>query len=356
MAIIQVKNLTLPELETWVQQVGEKPYRARQLVRWIYGRGVENFAEMTDLGRELRLRLAAQAQIAQLEPAAIQSATDGTQKFLFRLQDGEQIESVLIPEEDRLTLCLSSQVGCRLGCAFCLTGKQGWRRNLEPGEIVDQVCAVRRWLPPGERLTNLVLMGMGEPLDNYEAVVQALQILMMEEGLHFSNRRITLSTAGLVPEIGRLGQEGVGVNLAISLNAADNETRSRLMPINRRYPLEHLLQACAEFPLPPRRRITFEYVMIREINDRPEDARRLARILQGQRAKINLIPFNEHPGATFQRPTEDRILAFQAILQQAHYTALIRESRGREILAACGQLYGQGEEARRVGHSLQERV
>lgn len=340
-ATINLKNFTLSELEAWVQQAGERPYRARQLVRWIYGQGTDNFAEMTDLSRELRLFLAAQARLAHLERVAIRGAPDGTRKFLFRLQDGEQIESVLIPEEDRLTLCLSSQVGCSLGCTFCLTGRKGWRRNLEASEMVDQVCAVRRWLEPGEQLTNLVLMGMGEPLANYEPVVRALKIFTMGEGWHFSSRRITLSTAGLVPEIMRLGREGVGVNLAVSLNAADNETRSRLMPINRRYPLEVLLQACAQFPLPPRRRITFEYVMIRDLNDRPQDARQLAKILRGQRAKINLIPFNEYPGAEFQRPSEDRILELQSILQQAHYTALVRESRGREILAACGQLYGQ---------------
>lgn len=338
---VSLKNLTLPELEVWVQQAGERPYRARQLAKWIYGEGIDNFAEMTDLSREFRLFLAARARLVHLEPVAIQCAADDTRKFVFRLQDGEQIESVLIPEEERLTLCLSSQVGCNLGCTFCLTGRKGWRRNLETSEMVDQVCAVRRQLEPGERLTNLVLMGMGEPLANYEPVVRALKIFTMGEGWHFSSRRITLSTAGLAPEILRLGREGVGVNLAVSLNAADNETRSRLMPINRCYPLEVLLQACAEFPLPPRRRITFEYVMIRDVNDRPLDARRLAKILQGQRAKINLIPFNEHPGAEFKRPAEDRILEFQSILQQAHYTALVRESRGREILAACGQLYGQ---------------
>jgi 23S rRNA (adenine2503-C2)-methyltransferase len=262
---------------------------------------------------------------------------DGTRKLLFRLLDGERIESVLIDEERRLTLCVSSQVGCALGCRFCLTGEQGYRRNLSAGEIVDQICAARRELGPEERITNLVFMGMGEPLANLQQVAKALEIITSDHGLNFSTRKVTLSTVGLVPEMLELSRL-FPIKLAISLHAADNETRSRIMPINRRYPLEELLEACRQLELPRRQRITFEYLLLAGVNDSAADARKLAKLLRGLRAKINLIPFNEYPGSPFQRPSPNRIEDFQKILQEKHFTATVRQSRGTEIMAACGQL------------------
>jgi 23S rRNA (adenine2503-C2)-methyltransferase len=262
---------------------------------------------------------------------------DGTRKLLFRLLDGERIESVLIDEERRLTLCVSSQVGCALGCRFCLTGEQGYRRNLSAGEIVDQICAARRELGPEERITNLVFMGMGEPLANLQQVAKALEIITSDHGLNFSTRKVTLSTVGLVPEMLELSRL-FPIKLAVSLHAADNETRSRIMPINRRYPLEELLEACRQLELPRRQRITFEYLLLAGVNDSAADAHKLAKLLKGLRAKINLIPFNEYPGSPFKRPAPNRIEDFQKILQEEHYTATVRQSRGAGIMAACGQL------------------
>ncbi|MEW6187429.1 MAG: 23S rRNA (adenine(2503)-C(2))-methyltransferase RlmN, partial [Thermodesulfobacteriota bacterium] len=268
----------------------------------------------------------------------IEKSSDKTRKFLFELEDGERIESVLIPERGHYTLCISTQVGCRQGCRFCLTGKMGLKRNLKASEIINQVLAVQESLTESEpQLTNLVLMGMGEPLDNFENTIRALKTLLSPQGMQFSHRHITLSTAGLIPEIKALG-EMLPVNLAVSLNAADNETRTRLMPVNRKYPLESLIQACKDFPLPHQKRITFEYILIQGINDSPQAAKALARLLRQLKAKINLIPFNPHPGVKFKPPAEETILAFQDILVRANYTAIIRRSKGGDISAACGQL------------------
>jgi 23S rRNA (adenine2503-C2)-methyltransferase len=267
-----------------------------------------------------------------------QRATDGTRKFLFRLQDGEEIESVLIPDEDRLTACISTQVGCPLACRFCLTGLMGMRRNLKAGEIVGEVLALQDALAAGERISNIVLMGMGEPLLNLPEVERALRILCDDHGAGFSPRRITLSTAGHVPGIARLAASDLGVNLAVSLSATTDEVRDRLMPINRRWPIADLLNACRAYPLPNRRRLTFEYVMLDGENDSPEDARRLVRLLRGIRCKINLIPFNATPDLPDRPSPRERVEAFQQILIDAHLTATIRESRGRDIAAACGML------------------
>jgi 23S rRNA (adenine2503-C2)-methyltransferase len=335
--LVSVKDFTPAELELWVQEAGHSAYRVRQLLKWVYGKGVEDFELMTDLSKEFRAWLGRRARLSCVTPESILIDEDGTRKLLFRLDDGEYIEGVLIKEDRRLTLCVSSQVGCAFGCRFCLTGKDGWRRNLTVGEIVDQICATRRELGPDERLTNLVFMGMGEPLANLDNVLKALEILVSDRGLNFSTRRITVSTVGLIPEMSRLSRT-IPVKLAISLHAADDETRSRLMPINRRYPLEPLLMACRQLPTPSRQRITFEYLLIGDVNDSPETARKLAKLLRGIQAKINLIPFNEFPGAEFHRPSESRIIAFQNILQEQHYTATVRQSRGAGIMAACGQL------------------
>ncbi|MBW1739703.1 MAG: 23S rRNA (adenine(2503)-C(2))-methyltransferase RlmN [Deltaproteobacteria bacterium] len=332
-----VKNLTHESLVHWLGQYGVVSYRADQILKWIYHRGVYSFSEMTDLSKDLRRFLSDRLAISRLEPEQVQSSMDGSKKYLFRLEDGQNVESVLIPERGHWTLCVSSQVGCGMECKFCLTGRGGLVRNLEPSEIINQICAVRDDLEDPRSLTNIVFMGMGEPLANYNSVVQAIQIITGNNGLQFSNRRVTLSTAGLVPRIDDLGRD-VTVNLAVSLNAADDDTRNKLMPINRTYPIEMLLSACRRFPLPSRRMITFEYVLIAGMNDAPGDAMRLARLLRPLRAKINLIPFNPYEGAEFKRPEKGAILTFQKVLLDHHYTTIIRHSKGGDICAACGQL------------------
>ncbi|NWF56966.1 MAG: 23S rRNA (adenine(2503)-C(2))-methyltransferase RlmN [Syntrophaceae bacterium] len=345
---IALKDLSLQDLEAFIVSLGEKPFRAIQVARWLYGKGVRGFEEMSNLSRSFRQKLEEAAWISVLEPAEVQSSRDGTRKFRFILADGEAIESVLLPEKDHLTLCLSSQGGCALGCRFCLTGKRGWVRNLKASEIIDQVIGVRSTLSPGEKLTNLVLMGMGEPLLNYPNVLQALEVLRSPLGLQFSNRRITLSTAGIIPEMVELLSRRNFVKLAISLNAATDEQRTELMPINRKYPLKDLLSACRKVPLPNRERITFEYVLIRGVNDSPEDARRLARLLKGIKAKVNLIAFNEHPESPFRRPPDEAIRNFREILMAKGFTAMLRQSKGSDILAACGQLGGKAFEDSRT--------
>lgn len=337
--LVDLNELTLPELEQLMAGWGQPPYRARQVLKWLY-KGVGDFELMTDMARPFRQELARQARISRLRLEQEQQAQDGCRKFLFALKDGNLVESVLIPEEDHYTLCLSSQVGCAMGCRFCLTARRGLVRNLTAGEIVNQVLAVKPLLPPDRPLTNLVFMGMGEPLANLGALVRALTIITAPWGLNFSPRRLTVSTVGLAPFIPRLGLQ-TRANLTVSLNAVDNETRSRLMPVNRRYPLEEVLAACRAFPLPRHRRITFAYVLFNGINDSPAQARELARLLKGFRAKINLIAFNPHPQLPFAPPPEARVLQFQEILRQAHYPVFVRESRGQEIAAACGQLVGE---------------
>jgi 23S rRNA (adenine2503-C2)-methyltransferase len=347
-------KMSREELAAALGELGLKKYRGGQIFAWLYGRGAVSFEDMTDIAGQERALLAGRFFLPRLRPAAVETSSDGTRKFLFRLDDGHGIESVLIPDEDRLTLCVSSQVGCGQACRFCLTGAGGFTRNLKAHEIVDQVVEVERSLvenaagrgagegPPllgtERRITNLVLMGMGEPLANYDEVMKALAIVTAEKGLGVSPRRMTLSTAGLVPEMERLGKSGLKLNLAVSLNATTDEVRSRIMPVNRRYPLRDLLAACRRYPHEPRRRITFEYVLLRGVNDSAEDARRLVRLLHGIRCKINLIPFNPFPGSEFGRPEDGRVEQFQKILVAHHYTAPVRASRGRDISAACGQL------------------
>ncbi|MCE5243743.1 MAG: 23S rRNA (adenine(2503)-C(2))-methyltransferase RlmN [Syntrophobacteraceae bacterium] len=343
---VLVKNFTLPELEAWVESIGERRFRARQLFRNIYARKVRSWGECTDLSKLFRVQLENGTRLDALRLMEKREASDGTLKYLFGLQDGHTVESVLIPDAPRHTLCISSQVGCAFACKFCLTGTLGFKRNLHTAEIVDQVCQVQIDLGIGTRITNLVFMGMGEPLANYDAVIRAISVMTNPNGLAFSHRRITLSTAGLVPGMARLGQDSP-VNLAVSLHASDDALRSRIMPINRKYPLESLMQACRRYPVAPRKRITFEYILLDGINDSPEQARSLVKLIRGIRSKVNLIPFNPHPDSEYRRPPDERILAFQEVLQKAQITAIIRQSRGREIGAACGQLaagYGEDDE------------
>ncbi len=336
---LDLQEFTLNDMEQLMAAWGQPAFRGRQLLKWLY-KGVSDFEEMTDVARAFREELARRAFFGRLGVEEVQEAADGCRKFLFGLADGNLIESVLIPEEGHLTLCLSTQVGCAQGCRFCLTARRGLTRQLTAGEIVGQVMAVRRGLPAdGPPLSNLVFMGMGEPLANFDQVVKALTIIAAPWGLNFSTRRLTVSTVGLAPFIPRLGLEA-RANLTVSLNAPDDETRDRIMPVNRRYPLADLLAACRSFPLPQHRRITFAYVMFRDLNDAPAQARQLARLLKGFRAKINLIPFNYHPQLPFAPPPRERVLEFQEILRAANYAVFIRESRGQEIGAACGQLVG----------------
>ena len=335
-----LKGLGAHEIEQWAMGQGLDAYRGRQIRHCLFKKLAKSFEEMTTLPKELRASLKEKACIGQLEMIETQESRDGTQKYLFILDDGHFIESVLIPERDHYTLCISSQAGCAMDCRFCLTAKQGLKRNLTASEIVDQVIHVKRSVSNPDRLTNVVFMGMGEPLANYEAVKMAVINLMDDTGLNFSRRKITLSTCGLVPQMERWGRE-VNIKLAVSLNAADENTRSLLMPINKKYALEALLEACKTYPLPRGERITFEYILISEINDRDVDATRLAEMLTGIQAKINLIPLNPHEGTPMVPPSMERINQFQEILLKRNYTAIIRKSRGADISAACGQLSGE---------------
>ncbi len=335
---IDLKNLTLIGMEDLAENLGLQRYRGRQIFHRVYGKAADSIDGITDLSKEARGLLSQRAYISSLIEVKRQRSIDGTEKFLFALEDGHRIESVLIPEDDRLTLCISTQVGCGMGCTFCLTGKNGLVRNLKSSEIINQVLAVQGGLPSDRRLTNIVIMGMGEPLANYSNTIKAIEILTHPLGPAIGARRITISTSGLIPQIKRLGQGGLNANLAISLNASTDEQRSMIMPINKKYPLAKLLDACREYPLRRRRMLSFEYVLIDGVNNSPEDARRVAKILKGIRCKVNLIPFNEFPGAPYKSPSEASVLTFQEILAAHHYSVFIRKSRGTDILAACGQL------------------
>jgi len=330
--------LSRESTEELVRELGWPRYRTRQILHWLYRRRVREIAHMTDLPQADRARLMSMASIRRAGDCQMFRSADGTRKFLARLEDGLVVESVIIPEGRRLTLCLSTQVGCTLDCGFCLTGTMGLHRNLQAHEIVDQVLTAQDALERGERLTNFVLMGMGEPLANLEEVREAVTRMTDSSwGLAIPARRITLSTAGLATRLQEVAS--LGVNLAISLNATTNEQRDRLMPaVNRLHPLDRLLAACRDYPLPPHRRLTIEYVLLAGVNDTEEDAKRLARLLRKLRCKVNLIPFNEFEGSLYRRPDDAAVSAFQTILKQAGYDVFIRKSKGRDVLGACGQL------------------
>jgi len=314
------------------------------MLRWLYREGVHTIDEMTNLSKKFRQELKEVSTISSLRPLRVEEAKDGTKKFLFELEDGNHIESVLIPDKSRLTLCISTQVGCALGCRFCLTGKQGLKRNLVVSEILNQILGARETLKDGPSITNIVLMGMGEPLANYDNTVKAIELMVHPEAFKFSSRRVTLSTAGLLPELERLSKEKVSFRLAISLNASDEKTRNYLMPVNRRYPLKELLDVCHAFPLRRRTRITFEYVLLEGINDTLQDARTLLKLLRGIPSKINLIPLNEASEIPFKRPSDEKVRKFQEILMGGGVTAIVRASKGADISAACGQLQGKSSE------------
>lgn len=338
---IDITNLSREELASWVREQDLPAFRTGQILRWLYRRNAAAFHEMTDIAKKTRELLDEHFCFSRMRPKKIETSTDGAQKYLFGLFDGNAVETVLIPEKDHYTLCISTQVGCAMGCRFCMTARSGLIRNLTQGEITGQIQHVQQTLGETEKpLTNIVLMGMGEPLANFDNVLRAIRIMTEDaDGLGFSTRRVTLSTSGLIPRFGDLGRS-TRINLAVSLNATDNATRSRLMPVNDLHPIEALVDACARYPLSPRGKITFEYILIRGVNDTLEDARRLSKLLRPVKAKINLIPFNEHPASDFKRPDETAIAAFQEVLLQKNYTVIIRHSKGADISAACGQLAG----------------
>jgi 23S rRNA (adenine2503-C2)-methyltransferase len=344
-----IKNLSTEQLEAHLAQRREPAYRVRQVRQWLFQKRAAGFAEMTNLPAPFRAWLDAEFTLNRLKVVRRLESRDGTVKFLFALGDGATIESVLIPETKRLTLCISTQAGCGFGCAFCATAALGLKRNLSSGEIVDQVLEASRTLVPGSRITNVVLMGMGEPLANYNQTVRALEILTDSSwGIGISPRHITLSTVGLVPQIRRLMEE-TSVNLAISLHAPTDELRARLMPVNRKYSLAELMDCCRALPIPRRKRITFEYVLLRGVNDSVQCALELCRLLSGVRCKVNLIPFNPHPGSVFHRPGDDSVETFQRVLHERGVQVNLRRPRGDDIAAACGQLQGEEHGKRRGG-------
>jgi 23S rRNA (adenine2503-C2)-methyltransferase len=335
-------ELERPDAEALFESLDVRRFHARQVYRWVYRRGVTDFERMTDLGRALRERLSGALTITTPDVRQRDVSSDGTIKFLLGLDDGRPIESVFIPDTPKQTFCISTQAGCAMRCAFCLTGKMGLVRNLTAGEIAGQVRVLARELDLLDRPFNIVLMGMGEPLHNYDETMKALRILGDEQGMGVPARRITLSTVGVLPALERLAQEPTMPNLAISLHATTDDLRERLVPVNRKYGLTDLIEACRRFPVKRRERITFEYVLLKGVNDTPADARRLVRLLQGVRAKVNLIPLNEAPGIPFERPPDEHVSRFGEILAGQGVTVMVRKSRGRDIRAACGQLIVEG--------------
>jgi 23S rRNA (adenine2503-C2)-methyltransferase len=339
---MKLTELERGEIEAAVERLGAPRFHGRQIFHWVYARGVTDFEAMTDLGRDLRRRLAAACTLETPVVDSKQVSSDGTTKFLLRLADRQRVEAVHIPDTPAQTFCVSSQVGCAMACGFCLTGRMGLTRHLTAGEIAAQVRVLARETGLLHSPFNVVLMGMGEPLHNYDATMKALRMMTDPHGLAVHPRRITLSTVGVVPALEKLAQEPIMPNLAISLHATTDAQRTTIVPLNRRYDLESLLDACRRFPLGRRARMTFEYVLLDRVNDTPEDARRLATLLHGMRAKVNLLPLNEAPGIPFRRPSDERVNAFARVLADRGITVSVRKSRGRDIRAACGQLIVEG--------------
>lgn len=339
---LDLAELDLPELEAALEKRGAERYHARQLYRWIYRRAITDFDQMTDLSRALRAQLQEEFTVATPRVVSDERSVDGTRKFVLELADHRRIEAVFIPDTPSMTFCISTQVGCAMACGFCLTGKMGLVRNLTAGEIAGQVRVLAAATGLLDFPFNIVLMGMGEPLHNYENTMQALRMLNSEHGLAVSPRRVTLSTVGIVPGLDRLARDPLMPNLAISLHATTEEQRTQLVPPNRKYPLADILDTCRRFPLKKRSRITFEYVLLAGVNDTPEDARRLVKLLSGIRSKVNLIPLNPAPGIPYDRPSDERVDRFAQILADRHLTVSVRKSRGQDIRAACGQLIVEG--------------
>jgi len=347
-----IGELELHELEQALADLGHPRFHARQIFQWVHKRGVTDFGLMSDLRRDLRAQLASQFTITTPHVERMERSSDGTAKLLLRLADGKLIESVYIPDTPAQTFCISTQVGCAMRCAFCLTGKMGIDRNLTAGEIAGQVRVLASELGMLDTRFNIVLMGMGEPLHNYDATMKALRMLADEHGFGLSPRRMTLSTVGVLPALERLATEPLMPNLAISLHSTTEDQRDMLVPINRKYGLKELLDACRRFPIKRRDRITFEYVLLQDVNDTPEDARRLVRLLHGIRGKVNLLPLNEAAGIPFERPSDERVNRFARILSEHGVTVSVRKSRGRDIRAACGQLITESSRTSAPGKRL----
>ncbi|WP_073133369.1 23S rRNA (adenine(2503)-C(2))-methyltransferase RlmN [Muricoccus roseus] len=351
----ELVGLSREELTQAVVEFGEKPFRAKQIWHWIYFQGARDFAQMSSIAKPMQAKLAERFTIGRPGVTTEQTSTDGTRKWLFQMRDKQQVETVYIPEEDRGAVCISTQVGCTLSCRFCHTGTQKLVRNLSAGEIIGQFMAARdsygEWPTPQSEtrmLSNIVVMGMGEPLYNYENIATALKIAMDNEGIALSRRRITLSTSGVVPMMDRAGAE-LGVNLAVSLHAVTDELRDEIVPLNRKYPIKELLAACHRYPgASNARRITFEYVMLDGINDSEAEARELVRLLHGLPAKVNLIPFNPWPGSPYATSKRAQIERFANILNDAGYSSPVRRPRGKDIMAACGQLKTESERAKKA--------
>jgi 23S rRNA (adenine2503-C2)-methyltransferase len=352
---IDVKSLSLEELEQEITGVGSEKFRALQIYKWLWQRNVRSFEEMTNIAKGARASLEERFYISWLECVGVLESKDGTTKFLWKTEDGQQIESVLIPDDDRLTLCVSSQVGCAMACTFCLTGDLGLARNLRPSEIVNQPLQIRAGLKPDTRITNVVMMGMGEPLHNYTNLVTALQTYLAEDGLGFSHRRITVSTVGLIPAMQKLTAD-LPVNLAVSLNASTEEQRRTVMPITKKYSMHELLEACRKLPIISHKRITFEYVMMAGFNDGMDDAARLVKLLRGIKSKVNLIPYNKNPDRDIKRPSDTRVRDFQTYMVQHGIQCSVRTPRGVDISAACGQLGKADAGSVEAWFAAQERV
>jgi 23S rRNA (adenine2503-C2)-methyltransferase len=344
-------ELERPALEAILEQRGHASFHAAQIFGWLYRRGISDIAAMTDLSLELRAALASTLTVTTPRIKSRDKSTDGTEKFLLQLADGRLIESVFIPDTPAMTFCISTQVGCAMACGFCLTGRMGLVRNLTAGEIVGQVRVLVDALAFHAITFNIVLMGMGEPLHNYDETMKALRILADEQGFAINPHRVTLSTVGLLPALEKLAHEPIMPNLAISLHAPTDAQRGALVPINRKYGIAEIIEACRRFPLKKRSRITFEYVLLAGVNDSPEDARRLAKLLTGLKAKVNVIPLNAAAGIPFERPTDEAIDRFARTLAERGITVSVRKSRGRDIRAACGQLIVESE-ARSPGQKL----
>lgn len=335
---ISVKDLTIDGVYTFIKELGEQKYRAEQLLSWIYKKNCESFNEMTNISKSFRQKLEETAELHLFKNFTSFQSKDKSEKYRLTLKDDEVIETVFIPEMKKSTLCLSSQVGCKFACKICKTGQMGYKRNLTSGEIIEQILVVRRNHSISPRISNLVFMGMGEPLDNFENLIKALTVITHEKGLDFSPRYITVSTLGYIPNLMKLGELFPNLSLAVSLNAVDNETRNSIIPLNKKYPIEKLVETLKRYPMKPRKLVTIEYVLIQELNDSPDDAQKLIRLLRGVKCKINLIPYNEFEPSPYISPSWKRIEDFRMILINAGFTCITRKSRGLDINAACGCL------------------
>ncbi len=336
--VTDLKSLTFPELEQFVISIGFRKYRALQISQWIYKKLARTFDEMSNISKEGREKLKKKVKIYNLNLLKKELSRDGTAKYLFELEDGNRIESVFIPEKDRNTICVSTQVGCSVGCSFCLTGKSGFSRNLTTSEIVDQYITVQRDVGIENRISNVVFMGMGEPLLNFENVKKGIEILTDNRMLGLSTRKITVSTSGIIPGIKQMAKELPKIKLALSLHATTDETREKLIPLNKKYPIKSVMKELKNYPADNMRRIMIEYLIIEGINDSVEDAERLIKLIKNIPVKVNIIPFNEYPKSLFKRPSKEKIETFQKVLWDAGIATFVRDSRGQEISAACGML------------------